>query len=328
MPAMPYLLVPVLCKQAQQTSWDRFTERHPVLSTLGYFNPLTSAATSGMEAINQGRKGNYGRAALNAVWALSSLVPGGAQVMGLTRLARLGRALKGTGKAFIPKAPAAAKSILSMPFAGIRNMFRRGINPIKHVGNEFISGFAGAPGTGAIGSWLDRGSKLGIKGLTRLQGGSKSVYSKVIGKATIPAAGLSMFDTGQDAQPTTEVNTQDSNWLQPNYWNAMKSGSEKQGQTQTFNDIIEAVLNDTSLSHSERSAAITALRRAFPMAGPYTVITPGMAGIAGAAVAWILSRYANMSPPIQALAGIAGFGLGRAIHDNLTNPYKGYRQIG
>lgn len=327
------IALPALCftmlKQSQQTGWDRFQTNHPWLHTLGWFNPFTAAPVAGMDSINEFRKGNYGAGAVNALWALGSLVPGGPLVRGLSRTARVGRAMKGTGKAY--NVLGKAKGIT----APVRNMVRGIKRPFQQVGNKFIAGMAKtSPTINHMGDSIFRGATSMGKGLTKLQGGNGSLYSQVVSQAAMPALGLSMIyggDSNSSIQPPAQV-ARAGKVMDPvirglNSNQQYKYGSVKTAQSITVGGLIQSIMKDPSLSSGERQAGVDAVRRAFPLASPYTVITANTAGAAGAAVAWLVSRYMGLSTPIRALSSVAGFGLGRALYDKLSNPYPGFKQI-
>jgi hypothetical protein len=283
-----------------------------------------------MDAYNEFRKGNVGKGLINTGWALASLVPGGMLMRGLGGTARLGKAMAGAGKLHNIK-PLLSKG--SAPFTGpFVNAWRRMVNPAKNFGNDFMTGLSNAaPSLARPGMALNRASVGANKWLSSVQGGPNSIYARTVRSATLPLMAMSMAPAFSGG----EVTTDDIARMSPSMYDdasnfrtrGYKSASVKEASYMTIGDLTKAVGADPTLSDSERREALWALQRSFPGYAQSTVITPNMAGAAGAIIAWLVARYAGMSMPIKALSALGGFGLGRAIHDRLVNPYPGYRSV-
>lgn len=332
---MPYgspALLAALCKSAQQeTWWDRVNTEHPLLSSLAYINPLTAAPTSVMSAYNNFSRGKYGRGALDLVWTLGSLVPGGFALRGLSGLGRIGRAMAGRGPAFVRMNPTATG--LGSSFV---NTWRRAVNPVKGLGNSFMEGVSeSAPGLAGFGNALDRGTKSVVGGLSRLQGGTGSLYSKTMSGAMLPAIGLSLIPEKPEPPRGGYFNPQ--NWARsaPMFsgWNSAYNGGSyskraafsKSAQSVTVGDLMDAVSADTGLGFQDRSSILETLREAFP--NRTATVSPMTGGAVGALIAWLISKYFGAGFGGSALMALGGFGLGHALQNSLNNPHPGFRPI-
>ena len=287
-----------------------------MLHTLGYLNPLTAAPVAGMDAFNEFRQGNVGRGLVNSVWALASLIPGSTAIRGLAGAGRLGRALAGKGPAFVVKGlKKPGTGILGRAGTSATNAWRRVVNPVKIVGNAAVKGLAsGAPELAGAGNAIDALAKGGIKNLSdfwRKYPASVRTIKTLQTPALVASFAMPMEGPSDIARTRP----------------ALDSSRYKQAQSVSVADLLSMISSDPSLSPSERSLAVSAVRSAFPGSPSLTFITPGTAGAAGAVVAWLVTKYMGLPVPVKALAAFGGFGLGKSVYGAITNPYPGYRSM-
>jgi hypothetical protein len=98
----------------------------------------------------------------------------------------------------------------------------------------------------------------------------------------------------------------------------------------TLYDVYREINNDSSMSRLEREALIAQIKAATRNAPSSTPIQNLLAGGLGGAIGYVISKYFGMGGLGKTISTLAGFGLGRSIHNNLNRPNsstQGWRRI-
>lgn len=287
----------------------------------------------GASRLGQAAKGSH------ALLATKAIGPGVAQARAAQTVAELsGRT--GIRKFFTPFRGTRiqrARQIADGQRQGIRNAigdaYHGVMNPVKDRINGVFQGMANnSPALQGVGKALGKVDPV-AKRITAFHE-ARPFYTKTVKALQWPAIGASLAlptaaGSATTAQPQSYQGLASANGYRSPYAGyAYKQSQVKTAQQAlTYGDIIRAILNDPTLSHTEKDQAVRDVRLAFPSATENTLIQPQVAGAIGATVAWVLSRYAGMSTAGKVISSLAGFGVGRAVANRLNNPYPGYYSL-
>ena len=99
----------------------------------------------------------------------------------------------------------------------------------------------------------------------------------------------------------------------------------------TLQDLFKAIRGDPGISIIEQARLINQIKSLTQHANGSTPLSALMARGLGGTIGWLISKYFGMGSVGQIVSTLAGFGIGKSIHDQLNkppNPTPGWRLLG
>ena len=307
------------------TMWDKAQERMGLAGLAGYMIPGVSTVMTGMDTINSLRKGDWVGAAANAAWMAGTLVPGAGFVkaMSLANKARKGMAVAGKAVA------RGAKAMQASPMMSRAGQFATPIN-------------------NAVGAVGQRAGTFSTNMANKAQAAQGKLYrynqfwdnhqrlQKNIGRAgtagmvaTMAPVGYEMYKGIRDSANAPAYSPANHPFMTGPYGRAAASQQEtKEAQSSsiTLGQLIQLIQSDSSISDSQKIMLVYQLKNSgLPS---FTSVTPQSAGLLGAAISALVTKYLGFGNVATALSGLGGYAFGSSIGKKLNDPYPGYRITG